>query len=107
MPDMRLDPERMPVNTHPLYPVMANLLRAMNQAAYYDSGAWVINREEALLLVENALREEMAPPNLWSLRYSVEATASTEPDTFICMKCGWEAERDCYEWEGKIDKLSI
>jgi hypothetical protein len=79
---------------------MSKLLHGMNRASYYDSGAWVINREEALLLVENALREEMAI-------HLVEATASTGPDTFICMKCGWETERNCYEWEGRIDKLSL
>lgn len=83
MPDMKLDPERMPVNTHPLYPVMSKLLHAMNRAAYYDSGAWVINREEALLLVENALREEMdihllAPYTMGMGKLPIEATASIE-----------------------------
>ena len=56
---MTYDPKRDPIALHPLYPLMQGVLRVLNSTAYYDSGRWVMDRDEVLTLVETAFKHKM------------------------------------------------
>ena len=56
---MTYDPKRDPIALHPLYPLMQGVLHVLNSTAYYDSGRWVMDRDEALTLVETAFKHKM------------------------------------------------
>ena len=56
---MAYDPKRDPLTMHPLYPMMQGVLHFLNSIAYYDSGRWVMDRDEALTLVETAFKHKM------------------------------------------------
>ena len=58
-PMMAYDPKRDPIALHPLYPLMQGVLHVLNSTAYYDSGRWVMDRDEALILVETAFKHKM------------------------------------------------
>ena len=56
---MTYDPKRDPLTMHPLYSLMQGVLHVLNSTAYYDSGRWVMDRDEALTLVETAFKHKM------------------------------------------------
>ena len=56
---MTYDPKRDPLTMHPLYPLMQGVLHVLNSTAYYDSGRWVMDRDEVLILVETAFKHKM------------------------------------------------
>jgi len=58
-PMMTYDPKRDPLTMHPLYSLMQGVLHVLNSTAYYDSGRWVMDRDEALTLVETAFKHKM------------------------------------------------
>ena len=93
---MTYDPKRDPLTMHPLYSLMQGVLHVLNSTAYYDSGRWVMDRDEALTLVETAFKHKME-----MLDYDVVCNcADTRPHDSECggRDC-WCHEPPVQDWE--------
>ena len=82
---MTYDPKRDPLTMHPLYSLMKGVLHVLNSTAYYDSGRWVMDRDEALMLVETTFKHKME---------RADEDVMEPPDDW-----DWDIERDDPQWD--------